>query len=133
MSRIASPIMLGMFLITGSNMCTSLILILFYSGNFVQKLYYIVYGIASPLKIYLTCYYGTAFQEECNNLTKAIFACNWVEQSQKFTKDLKIFLQGSLRELHFYAGGVMIVSLNGFLQVMKSAYSLFALLNHMRE
>uniref|UniRef100_T1GWD2 Odorant receptor n=1 Tax=Megaselia scalaris TaxID=36166 RepID=T1GWD2_MEGSC len=97
------------------------------------KLYYIVYAVASPLKIFLTCYYGTAFQEECDNLTKSIFACNWVYQTRNFKNDLKMFLQGSLRTLKFSAGGIMTISLNGFLQVMKSAYSLFALLNHMRE
>lgn len=86
-----------------------------------------------PLQIYLACYYGTAFQEECDNLTKAIFACNWVEQTKEFTKDLKIFLQNSLRKFQFTAGGVMVISLNGFLQVMKSTYSLFAVLNQMRE
>lgn len=133
LSKTASPVMLGMFLITGSNMCTSLILILFYAENLLQKLYFTVYGTAMPLQIYLACYYGTAFQEECDNLTKAIFACNWVEQTKEFTKDLRIFLENSLRKFQFTAGGVMVISLNGFLQVMKSTYSLFAVLNQMRE
>lgn len=119
-------------LVTALNMGTSIILIIFFIDNFFQKAYFCFYFIAIPLQIFFSCYYGTVFVLECKKLTKAIYSCNWIYQSQSFKKDLIIFEENSLKTYQFHALGFMTISIETFAKVMKGTYSLFAVLNRMK-
>ena len=132
MGEIISPGMFLQFIVTAINMCAAIILIIFFVDNIFQKVYFFMYALAMPLQIYFCCYYGSAFTLECRELTTSIYSCNWIYQSAAFQKDLIFFEENSLKTLKFYALGFTTISIETFMSVMKSTYSLFAVLNRMK-
>lgn len=132
-SQVISPGMFFQLLVTAINMCTSIVLIIFFVDDFFQKVYFFVYFLAMPLQIFFCCFYGSAFALECNQLTTSIYSCNWIYQSKSFQKDIIIFAENSLRTYKFYALGFVSISIETFVSVMKSTYSLFAVLSRMKS
>ena len=91
-----------------------------------------VYITAMCVEIFPCCYYGTILLWELEQLPYALFRCNWITQSPTFRKNLMIFTQSSLREIHVLAGGIIGVNLKSFFGMCKMAYSLFMVVLHMK-
>ncbi|CAD7003982.1 unnamed protein product [Ceratitis capitata] len=97
-------------------------------GTFVQILVTAFnMGVVFPL-----CYFGTSAQMEFEQLSYAIFSCNWVAQNTAFKKNLLIFTEQSLRKQIVIAGGMFAVNMDTFFATLKFAYSLFAVVVQMK-
>ncbi|XP_039964697.1 odorant receptor 59a-like [Bactrocera tryoni] len=119
-------------LVTAINMGVVIVYLIFYVDGIFTYIYYIVFLIAMPLEVFPLCYYGTCMQLEFEQLTYAIFSCNWMDQSVAFKKNLLIFAEQSLREQIVIAGGMFAVNLGTFFATLKFAYSLFTIVVQMK-
>ncbi|XP_028895352.2 odorant receptor 59a-like [Zeugodacus cucurbitae] len=119
-------------LVTAINMGVVIVYLIFYVDGIFAYIYYIVFLIAMPLEIFPLCYYGTSVQMEFEQLTYAIFSCNWVFENATFKQDLRIFTEQSLRKQIVIAGGMFAVNLDTFFATLKGAYSLFAVVVQMK-
>lgn len=109
-----------------------IVYLIFYVDGIFAYIYYTVFLFAMPLEVFPLCYYGTYMQLEFEQLTYAIFSCNWMEQTVAFKKNLLIFAEQSLRKQVVVASGMFAVNLDTFFATLKGAYSLFALVVQMK-
>ncbi|XP_036328117.1 odorant receptor 59a-like [Rhagoletis pomonella] len=130
--RIASIGTFVQILVTAINMSVVIVYLIFYVNDIFSYVYYLLFLVAMPLEIFPHCYYGTVVEMEFNQLTYAIFSCNWMDQSAAFKKNLLIFGEQSLRKQIIIAGGMFAVNLDTFFATLKGAYSLFALVFQMK-
>ncbi|XP_053955629.1 odorant receptor 59a-like [Anastrepha ludens] len=130
--RISSIGTFVQFLVTTFNMGVVIVYLIFYVNDIFSYIYYFVFLLAMPLEIFPLCYYGTYMEMEFEQLTYAIFSCNWMDQDAVFKKNLRIFAEQSLRKQIVIAGGIFAVNLDTFFAALKSAYSLFALVVQMK-
>uniref|UniRef100_A0A5H2X4H2 Odorant receptor n=1 Tax=Bactrocera latifrons TaxID=174628 RepID=A0A5H2X4H2_BACLA len=121
------------FAVTAVNICLSLAALLFYVDAPFDRLYFVSYLIAVPLEIFPICYYGTTFQLLFDKLHVEMFCSNWVEQTQKFRKNMVIFCERSLKSHTAMAGGIVRINLDTFVSICKTAYSLLAVIMKMNE
>ncbi|XP_067633306.1 odorant receptor 59a-like [Eurosta solidaginis] len=136
LNTIQDIISLPMFLqftVTAFNICISMAALLFFVDALFDRLYYFAYFISMPLEIFPTCYYGTAFQSNLDNLHIAMYSCNWVDQTQKFRKHMILFCERSLKQHRVIAGGIVPIHLDTFVSTCKGAYSLLAVITKMNE
>lgn len=98
-----------------------------------KRLYFALFLMAALSQVFVICYFGSAFTQKIDELTFAIYECNWMIQDQSFKKSVLIFMEGSLRPAHFTAGGFMVISLETFVSIVKSSYSIFAVLRQYAE
>lgn len=106
--------------------------LIFYVNDIFSYVYYVVFLLAMPLEVFPLCYFGTSAQMEFEQLSYAIFSCNWVAQNTAFKKNLLIFTEQSLRKQIVIAGGMFAVNMDTFFATLKFAYSLFAVVVQMK-
>ncbi|XP_037912023.1 odorant receptor 2a-like [Hermetia illucens] len=116
------------FFTTGIEACISAVCVFFVEGNFFELTYLGVYFAGVIAEIFFYCYYGNELIYESQSMTNAIYSCDWTNRDEKFKKILLIFMQSTQTTMSIKAGGYFTVSLSTFVTVMKSSYSLFALL-----
>ncbi|CAD7085729.1 unnamed protein product [Hermetia illucens] len=80
------------------------------------------------LEVFLYCYFGSELVYQTHRMTDAIYSCNWIDQDRKFKKMLIMFMQSTQKSMTIIAGGFFTVNLAAFVSVLKSSYSVFALL-----
>lgn len=127
-SKVLSKGMFFQIIVTGLNLCCVLIYLIFFTTDLISMIYYIVFLIAMPLQIFPSCYLGSIFEMEFNNLPYAVFSSNWMDQDEGFKQNIIIFSQRSLQPTHFLCMGIFKIHLDSFYVTMKSAYSLFAVI-----
>lgn len=125
--------MFALFLVSSLNIVVCVVIICFYSENLLQKLYYGQLMLCYCVETILGCYYGSEFEDEIGRTTNSLYMCLWYEQSPAFKKDFIIFMENSLRYYKFSAGGFLPINKKTFLRVLKSTFSLYTVLNVMRE
>lgn len=121
------------FLVTSLNIVITVILYQFFTEDMFEGFFFITLAAAYVMEIILACYFGSMATFAMQGITEGIYSCNWVMQSYNFRKDLKIFMEASLVTYEFVAGGFISVTLKSFAAIMRSTYSLFALLNRMGD
>ncbi|XP_054729450.1 odorant receptor 2a-like [Anastrepha obliqua] len=117
------------FVGTGASQCSIGVYMLYVGFNPSIMLNMTIFFVAVTLETLILCYCGDLFCQECVELSKAIYNCNWTVQSSEFKKALRIFLFHSQRESVLKAGNLVPVNLQTFLMAMKSSYSMFTLLS----
>lgn len=123
----------GQFLVTSANVVITVVMYQYFTEDFVEGVFYITLGIAYVMEILLASYFGSVATFALEGMTEGIYSSNWVMQNYQFRKDLKIFMEASLVTYEFVAGGLITVTLKSFAAIMRSTYSLFALLNRMGD
>lgn len=108
--------------------CSSVVLLIFFVDDYFKRVYFALFFLAGLLQVFIICYFGCAFTQNVEDLGFALYSCNWINQDQSFKRSVLIFMQGSSRKAQFTAGGITVVSLETFVNIVKSAYSLFAIL-----
>lgn len=108
--------------------CSSIVLVLFFVDNPLKRIYFGLFLLSALSQVFTISYFGSAFTGKIEELTFAIYDCNWINQDQSFKKNVMIFMEGSLRLTQFRAGGIIIISLETFVNIVKSSYSAFAIL-----
>ncbi|CAD7085730.1 unnamed protein product [Hermetia illucens] len=119
------------FFVTGIGVCVTAVCAFFANGNLFEIIYLAEYSLCIILEIFLYCYFGNELADESNRMSGAIYSCNWTNQDKSFRKNLLIFLQSTQTNMMIVAGGIFPVDLSTFVSVMKSSYSLFAVLMQM--
>lgn len=125
--------MFGMFICVTINMVSTILMTIYFSHNALQKVYYFMLFIGCGMQIILACYYGTHFTSYNDDLTTAIYSCNWMDGTPQFKKDMLIFMQNALQTKEFVAAGIIPITLASFGKIMRSTYSAFTILNHMSK
>lgn len=128
-----SPGLFGQFLVTVVNVVTCILLVFFFVTDIYQQAYFVVITIAYIMEIWLACYYGSQYLDSAANVHYAIYSSLWYNQTPAFKKDLIIFTENSLKEYTFMAGGLIIVSLESFMGIMKTTYSTFTVFSQMTK
>lgn len=123
----------ALFLSSSLNIVSFMVLLVFFIENTYEQIYYAVAIICFVMNSVLCCYYGSEFEFNISNVTESFYSCNWYEQSKGFKMDLCIILECSLRKYEFIAGGLVPINKTTFVRIMKGAYSLFAVLNNLRQ
>lgn len=131
MNDLISPPMFTMFATVLVNLAATILLLNFFAETVAQYLYFGLYGAGVSLEIALACFYSSEL-EACNHdLVRAIYYCNWIEQSKQFRRDLIIFAENCLFKKQFTAGGIIPISLITFQKVLKTSYSFYTVLSQM--
>ncbi|XP_017486793.1 PREDICTED: odorant receptor 33b-like [Rhagoletis zephyria] len=120
----------GMFVqIISASLIMGIVIIymVFYVNNAFEFVYYGIYLFGCTMEVFPTCYFGTYFEIEFDQLTHMLFSCNWMDQGREFNKNLRICVEQSLRKRSFRVGGMFHINLNTFFATCKGAYSLLAL------
>ncbi|KAJ3658571.1 hypothetical protein Zmor_010304 [Zophobas morio] len=107
--------------------CIGLTLI---SVNSVEGFTYIALIIDVSFQILFYCHYGTLLYEESNDLKTAIYMGPWYKCDIKIRKILLIIMERAKRPMLITAGKVVDVTVRTFLSVLKTSYSLIAVLNN---
>ncbi|CAD7085724.1 unnamed protein product [Hermetia illucens] len=116
------------FLATGTEACVIAVCFLIVKGDLFETMYLGSYFVCVILQIFLYCYFGNELINKSQRITEAIYSCNWTDQDKRFRKILLIFTQSTQTSMRIKAADYVVVSLSTFVSVMKSSYSLFALL-----
>ncbi|KAM7348847.1 odorant receptor 2a-like isoform 2-T2 [Cochliomyia hominivorax] len=88
-----------------------------------------IYFSAITFEIFILCYFGDLYYQANLHLTEAVYACNWMDRDEKFKQAFLILLQRSQKESCIMAGNIIPVRMPTFVKVMKTAYSVFTVLN----
>ncbi|XP_063905155.1 odorant receptor Or1-like [Zophobas morio] len=96
----------------------------------VNALTYLFSASIISFQILFYCHYGTLLYEENNSLINAICMGPWYQYDVKIRKMLLIIMERSKRPMILTAGAVINVTLETFVWVLKSSYSLVAVLNN---
>lgn len=123
----------ALLLSSSLNIVSYAVLFTFFADNLMEKVFYMQFAIGYAFQIVLSCYYGSQFEANDFKVSESFYSCNWYEQSNAFRKDLCIFLECSLRKSQFIAGGLLPVSKGTFARILSQAFSLFAVLNTLRQ
>lgn len=80
------------------------------------------------LQIYLPCYFGSQMTSASEKLSDSLFHSDWTNQSKNFKMGMKIFMENCKKPMKISTMGVFELSLENFLRVVNTSYSLFAVL-----
>lgn len=100
------------------------------TGNYLE---FINYAIVMSLQIYLPCYYGNEVTINSNNLTNALYKSNWINMDIQTKKLIYIYMELLKRPVVIKAGNFFYIGLDVFVRIMRTTYSLFALLMNMEH
>ncbi|XP_037950198.1 putative odorant receptor 59c [Teleopsis dalmanni] len=84
-------------------------------------------------EIFPCCWCVNELIAETGRLTNAVYNCNWYEQDMKFRRALMIFMLRTHKQIQILAGNLVPVSLQSFIAIVKFSFSMFTLLNEMRQ
>lgn len=124
---------LTQLLITAVNVVSAITILLFFRENIFQVVGVIFFILIYLLQIALPCYFGSIYKESTRELFRSIFECGWYDQSPGFRKVLLTFGEFCLKEHGFVAGGLLEVSLNTFLRIMRNTVSLMSFFSNFRN
>ncbi|XP_037912020.1 odorant receptor 59a-like [Hermetia illucens] len=116
------------FFVTGMEACIIAVCVFFVENNLFETIFFAEYFLCVILEIFLYCYFGEQLASESDRMTEAIYSCNWMGQDRRFKQNLIIFMQSTQTNMTIIAGGIFKVNLSTFVTVLKSPYSLFAVL-----
>ena len=78
------------------------------------------------LGVFLPCYFGNEVSVSSAKLSTSLFHSDWTKFDAKTQKLMKIFMENSKQEMVIILFGLLKVNLEVFMNLLHSAYSLFA-------
>lgn len=133
MSEAISATSLVLFLTSSINIVSSVVNIVYYTDTTFNLIFRSQLMICYAMQTVLSCYYGSEFEVNIFKVTESLYSCNWYEQSKLFKKDLCVFLQFSLVQYDLKAGGLIPMSKDTFVRILKTAFSLFTILRKLLD
>ncbi|XP_063357608.1 odorant receptor 67a-like [Cydia amplana] len=85
------------------------------------------------LQILVPCWFGTRIQDKSQQLSQAVYDCDWTAKSRYFKSSLRLLVERTNKPLSITAGKMFPLSLTTFTSIMNSSYSFFTLLRHMQS
>ncbi|XP_034655033.1 odorant receptor 7a [Drosophila subobscura] len=118
------------FLITAAIMGTTMINI-FIFANTNTKIASIIYLLAVTLQTAPCCYQATSLNLDNEQLSLAIFQCQWLGQSVRFRKLLLFYLHRAQQPIALTAMKIFPINLATYLGIAKFSFSLYTLIKGM--
>ncbi|XP_051163891.1 odorant receptor 2a-like [Leptopilina boulardi] len=81
-------------------------------------------------QIFIYCYYGDKMTKKSLDIGLAVYSINWDELTINTKKILVIIMMQTARPIRLTAASIIVMSLETFVKIMKSAYSAFNLLKN---
>ncbi|KAG5678334.1 hypothetical protein PVAND_008019 [Polypedilum vanderplanki] len=81
--------------------------------------------------MYMICYRGNDIEEKSKQLMNDLFSCEWYQAELKIQKIIIILMENFKKPMILKAFGFNAINLEFFLQVLKIAYSMYAVLKHL--
>lgn len=104
-----------------------------YISEYFLMIQTMVYCLPMILEILLPCYLCNELTLSSENLINEIFHSDWMKTDRETKKILLILVENTKKPLMITFHGVMDVNLITFRSIMKSAYSLFAVLRRLNN
>ncbi|XP_031621607.1 odorant receptor 33a-like [Contarinia nasturtii] len=119
------------FCVSGVVLCTSAYQLTMISSDEISKLSFIVmYFMCMMTEIFVPCFFGSVALEKSQQIRWKIYSSNWIDQNQKYKQAFLIFTSRTIKPIHLTVYKVLYLDLTTFLRILKTAYSLFALLKN---
>ncbi|XP_055842590.1 odorant receptor 42b-like [Episyrphus balteatus] len=128
-----SQTVLTQLLATGSILCLTVFYYVTFDrgvGILISTLFYMCCLLFVSFPV---CYFGNAFMMETDNLTTSIYSNNWLELPMKFKKCIIIFMQKSQESNVIYAGGLVSITLETFIAIIRLSFSMFTFLDQVNQ
>lgn len=77
-------------------------------------------------EIFVTCFFGNELTVATTNLSTNLFHSNWMDQSKEFKTAMKMLMENAKKPAKISVFGIFDVSLENFLKIMNSTFSLYA-------
>ncbi|XP_055304753.1 odorant receptor 33a-like [Sitodiplosis mosellana] len=89
-----------------------------------------VYSFAMITEIFIPSYFGSAVYIKSQKLCYDTFTSNWLPASVKYKRSMQILVERTLQPISIYAASVFLLNLTTLLKILKTAYSIFAMLKN---
>jgi 7tm Odorant receptor len=91
------------------------------------------YLIPIIVEMLMPCYVGNDLTLAIKKLPESLFHSNWTDESKEFKKTMVIFMENTKKSIKVSAFGVFELSLENFLKIINSAYSLYAVFKTLKS
>ncbi|KAL0883468.1 hypothetical protein ABMA27_016840 [Loxostege sticticalis] len=128
----SSPI-LAQFTVSMVIICVTAYQLAFESSNTIALLAMACYFTCMTLQVFLYCYQGHELSVESGNVGAAVYESPWYKMSLPLRRDLLMLMMRSQRLAKLTAGGFTTLSLNAFMAIIKTSYTLFTVLQQTED
>lgn len=92
----------------------------------------ISYIVPMTLIIFLPCFFGNELTIASQKLSQSLFHSSWYNQPKNFQTAMKVFMENTKKPLKVVACyGIFELSVETFLKIVNSAYSMYAFLKQL--
>lgn len=88
----------------------------------------LTYMCCMTYQIFIFCWHGNELHLHSTRLATAAYSSNWFSNTEGFKRGLQIVMTRSHRPFTLSAGKIMMLSLDTFVQIMRTSYSIFTVL-----
>ncbi|XP_073952887.1 odorant receptor 94b-like [Choristoneura fumiferana] len=131
--RIFNGPILFQFLISGWIICTTAYRTINMSPASGEFLSMILYMICIFSELFLFCFFGNEVAYESEILMESAYGMEWPELQVKHRRFLIIFMERIKYPIKPKAGKIVPLSINTFVQIVKTSYTFFTFLNKARK
>ncbi|CAH2003659.1 unnamed protein product [Acanthoscelides obtectus] len=109
------------------NTCTTFSLIV--KVKFIELAFLVPYMSSIVAIIYIHCFYGTILATESEDIPYSLFSSKWINTDDSHKRTLLLFMVFSKKQITIkLVGGTLTMSLPLFVQIMRTAYAYFNVL-----
>ncbi|XP_037941924.1 odorant receptor 33b-like [Teleopsis dalmanni] len=130
---VVSVVMGTQFTVTAFVACFSAVTFMDSQRSLLQVTVSTTYLMCILVEVLPCCWCVNELIAETRKLTSALYSCNWYQQNTKFRRALIIFMTRSQQEVNILAGNIVPVTLQTFISMVKFSFSMYTLLNEIRE
>nr|WCC57615.1 odorant receptor 29 [Papilio polytes] len=106
----------------------------FHLGSTVNSLLFLLtYITAMVLIIFVPSWLGTQLMYESKDLVTAAYNSDWMNSSKEFKRSIIIFMERTKTPMCVVGMKMFLLSLDTFITIMKTAYSLYTLISRFRN
>ncbi|XP_037041517.1 odorant receptor 94b-like [Bradysia coprophila] len=129
-----SKLFLLQFAISAICICSGIYCLAFdISVNFVQRLVHVYSLIYSIAELFMITYFGNEIKLYSSRLTYSLFESNWVDQPLATKKCIIVFGEYLKRSDEMLIGKLYPLTLETFVRILNSSYTLFHLLKNLKQ
>ncbi|XP_037941070.1 odorant receptor 59a-like [Teleopsis dalmanni] len=130
---VVSLTMLVQFTVNATNICLNLAIMLYFSTDNINRIFYFFYLFAVSLQTFPACYYGSKVEHGFEQLRHAAFQSEWIQQNRNYKTCMIIFTERVLKKRTLIAGRLLPIHLDTFFSICKGAYSMLAMIIKLKK
>ncbi|EDW65846.1 odorant receptor 19a [Drosophila virilis] len=121
------------FVCTATSLCSLSFFAFYVEMSLLKMLHLFFMLLAIIIETFIVCYASEQVTHEGEQMAHAIYACNWINQSVQFRRNLLLMLMRSQRPIGIVAVKTLPVRMRTLVAVIKGAYTMFSLLNEVNS